>query len=164
MDNLLDKIKNGRFGFKIDEVMSGEHEFEPGMGPGGKHKFEFRVTWGPQEVANWLNPKSSDFLTQPLQGTVTAGGLCYEIPCQGTLQLDYFGERKIRYIFDFEVEDTEYQYIGEKVNIWPWNLPFSHTTCFGTVVEKDSRKLVSRSVTYFKLHTTPQFLSSFRLT
>ena len=166
MKKLLDirnNIKEGNFGFQIEEVMTGEHVFEPGMGPEGTHHFEFKVSWGPEDFLSWINPQSHNFLTHPLHGTITAGGLCHQVPCQGSMKLAYFSEQKIRYNFDFQVGGTEYQYLGEKVNIWPWNLPFSHTTCFGTVVEKETGKLISRSVTYFKIHTTPSFLASFRL-
>lgn len=160
---LKDKINEGRIGFQMDEIMSGEHEFEPGMGPEGKHAFEFCVTWGPEDISSWINPQSENFMTQPLQGTITAGGLCNHAPCRGTLKLAYFSEHKIRYIFDFKAKGTDYQFIGEKVNIKPWNLPVSHTTCFGTVVEKETNKLVSRSVTFFRMRTAPAFMTSFRI-
>jgi len=78
------------------------------------------------------------------------------------LELAYFTEGKIRYTFDFSAKGKMYRYVGEKVNIRPWNLPVSHTTCFGTLVEKESGRLVSRSVTFFKLHTTPAFMASLR--
>ena len=51
----------------------------------------------------------------------------------------------------------------QKRNIKPWNLPVSHTTCYGELTEAKSGKLVSRSVTYFRLKTLPSFLWSFRL-
>jgi hypothetical protein len=155
-------IAEKRLGFVMDEVMSGDHTFVPGMGPAGKFPFEFKVTWGPRELGPWINPFSDTFFTQPLEGTVTVGGLCEKAPCKGTLELAYFTEGKIRYSFDFKVKDKEYHFIGEKVNIRPWNLPVSHTTCFGTLVEKESGRLVSRSVTHFRLHTTPVFLASLR--
>ncbi len=163
VEDLQNMIKERRVGFQIEELMSGEHEFETGMGPEGKYPFEFKVKWGPKNISAWLNPKSEEFLTQPLWGTVTAGGLCYDAPCEGTLELAYFSERKIRYTFDFQAYAKEYHFVGEKVNILPWNLPVSHTTCFGTVTEKDTGKLVSRSVTYFKWWTAPFFIASFRL-
>ena len=150
-------------GFRIDEVMTGEHEFEPGLGPDGKHFFEFAVTWGAPSTIAFLRPSSGSFFSADLEGSVTVGGLCERAPCKGTLELKYFTERKIRYTFDFGVEGTGYQFVGEKVNILPWNLPVSHTTCFGTLKESESGKLISRSVTFFKLHKAPSFLHSFRL-
>ncbi|MBW1988117.1 MAG: hypothetical protein JRI97_01085 [Deltaproteobacteria bacterium] len=163
LSDLRKMLSEGRLGFKMDEVMSGYHEFEPGMGPPGRHPFEFRVTWGPKSLVRWINPVSSDFMTQPLEGTVTAGALCFRAPCKGILELLYFTEGKIRYTFDFTVGATEYEFVGEKVHIRPWNLPVSHTTCFGIVKEKDTGKLLSRSVTFFKLWRTPSFLASARL-
>ncbi|MBU2488142.1 MAG: hypothetical protein KKA60_02000 [Proteobacteria bacterium] len=159
---LKNMIGEGRVGFSMDEVMSGSHQFEPGMGPPGRHPFEFRVTWGPRNMAKWANPLNEEFMTQPLEGTVTVGGMCYRVPCKGTLELAYFTEGKIRYTFEVSVEGKDYHFVGEKVNIRPWNLPVSHTTCFGTLVEKETGKLVSRSVTFFKLWRTPTFLASLR--
>jgi hypothetical protein len=156
-------VSEGRFGFKMDETMSGEHRFEPGMGPEGRFPFEFTATWGPEKVGPWINPFGDGFMKQPLSGTVTMGGLCQKSPCTGTLELNYFTEGTIRYSFDFTTGGVTYRYIGEKVNIRPWNLPVSHTTCFGTVVEAESGRLVSRSVTHFRMKTAPAFLASMRL-
>lgn len=156
-------IQERRMGFLMDEVMSGNHEFEPGAGPAGRKKFEFKVTWGPKNLVRFANPLNGGFMTCSLNGTVTAAGLCTDAPCSGTLELAYFTEGKIRYTFDFKVDGTAYHFVGEKVNIRPWNLPVSHTTCFGTLVEKKTGKLVSKSVTFFRFHTTPWFVGSFRL-
>jgi hypothetical protein len=52
--------------------------------------------------------------------------------------------------------------VGEKVNIKLWNLPVSHTTCVGRVTELESGKLISTSVTIFRMRTLPAFLGSFR--
>lgn len=160
---LREMVRARRVGFLVDEVMSGTHEFEPGCGPRGTFPFEFRVTWGPEDVRRWASPRDHDFLVQPLWGEVTIGGLCNELPCEGSLKLRYFTKRTIRYRFDFAVDGASYRYIGEKVNILPWNLPTSHTTCFGTVIERSSGKLISRSVTLFRLRTTFDFVTSVRL-
>lgn len=157
-------IARGRFGFKMDEVMTGQHWFEPGEGPAGPHFMEFSGKWGPDDVRDWANPSSDQFMNQVLEGKATVGGLCDDAPMIGTLKLDYFGEHKLRYTFNFEAGGTEYKYVGEKVNIRPWNLPVSHTTCFGRLTEAKTSKLVSTSVTFFKLHTSPKFLGSFRFT
>jgi len=163
ISDLKNMLKERRAGFLITEVMSGSHEFEPGQGPYGEYPFEFHITWGPKSLAKWINPLSGDFMTQPLKGTVTVGGLCEKAPCTGTLEIAYWTERKIRYTFEFSVNNKAYHYVGEKVNILPWNLPVSHTTCFGTLVEKKTGKLVSRSVVFFRLWRTPRFFASFRL-
>ena len=156
-------LGEGRVGFSMDEVMTGEHRFEPGCGRDGKLFMEFRVRWGAKRLLPFLNPLGEEFCHNDLEGTVTVEGLCEDTPCKGTLVFHYHDEKLIRYTFDFEVDGRWYRYLGEKVNILPWNLPFSHTTCFGTLKESENGRLISRSVTYFRWRTTPSFLSSFRL-
>jgi hypothetical protein len=151
-----------RVGFLMDEVMTGTHEFVPGMGPAGKKFMEFAVSWGTKHVERFVNPRDSDFLTSELEGTVTIEGLCTRAPCSGTLELRYFDEHKIRYTFDFSVGGKAYHYVGEKRNIKPWNLPVSHTTCYGQLIEKETGRLVSTSITYFRLRKAPGFLMSLR--
>ena len=163
IQDFFQMIREKRIGFLLDEVMTGEHSFEPGYGPDGKYPFRFKVTWGPKDIIKWANPFGGEFFTQPLEGTISIGGLCENAPCKGILELLYFTERKIRYKFDFLAGGKSYRYTGEKVNILPWNLPISHTTCFGTLVEKETGKLISRSIAYFRLWRGPQFLASFRL-
>lgn len=160
----LRRLREGGVGFQMDETMAGEHEFAPGMGPPGKRRLEFRVTWGPRNLWRWLTPGGDDFLRQSLAGTVTVEGLCEAAPCAGTLELRYFGEHKIRYSFDFEAGGRRLRYLGEKVDIRPWNLHVSHTTCFGSITEADTGTLVSTSVVRFPLSSLPRFLASLRLT
>ena len=155
-------LQERRLGFATDEVMTGQHRFEPGFGPEGELPFEFRVTWGPPNVLAWLDPADPAFMKHTLKGTVTAGGLGEDLPCEGSLDLLYFTKHLIRYAFTFEARGTVYRYVGEKVNIKLWNLPVSHTTCFGRLTERESGRLVSTSVTHFRLRTLPAFLGSFR--
>lgn len=163
LTQMAKNIKQDHLGFKIDEVMTGTHRFVGGTGPEGEFPMEFKVAWGPTNVRKWANPNDDDFMTQPMKGTVTVGGLCTDTPCEGTLFLRYFSDHRIRYEFDFAVKDVEYHYAGEKVNIWPWNLPVSHTTCFGVITEAATNRLISRSVTFFRLRTLLGFIGSFRL-
>jgi len=149
-------------GFRIRETMSGEHEFRNGKGPAGRHAFAFRVTWGPDRLREWLDPTSQRFLWQELEGETRIGGLCDWTPCQGTLELRYLGERRIRYSFDLQVDGTTYHFVGDKSDIRLWNLPTSHTTCHGTLTEVETGELVSVSVSTFKLRTLPAFLASAR--
>ena len=151
-----------RVGFRFHEVMSGEHVFEPGFGPSGRHRMKYVVTWGPKHITRFVNPFNEDYGTADLEGTVTIGGLCEKAPCTGTFFVDYVKEHRIRYSFDFLVDGKPYHYVGEKVNIQPWNLPVSHTTCYGTLTESDTNRLVSRSVTYFRMRTAPRWITSFR--
>jgi len=149
-------------GFRTRELMSGEHEFRAGHGPAGRHPFAFRVKWGPDRLGEWLNPLGDRFLWNELEGEILVGGLCDWTPCRGTLDLEYFGPRRIRYTFDLEVAGKTYRYVGDKVDIRAWNLPVSHTTCFGTLVELATGTLVSTSVTRFKMRHLPSMLLSTR--
>jgi hypothetical protein len=156
-------VSDGRVGFAMDEVMTGTHEFEPKFGSPGKRPMEFRVTWGPKHVAPWANPSSEQFMINDMEGTVTVDGLCYFAPCTGTLELRYFKDRTIRYAFEFKVEEENYRYVGEKVHIYPWNLFWSHTTCFGRITKVETGELVSTSVTHFRFRTSLNFMASMRL-
>ena len=157
-------LRQRRIGFMMDEVMTGSHHFVNGAGPEGEHDFSFRVTWGTRHLEDWLNPFGAGFMSNFLQGTVKVGGLVDEAPCQGTLDLRYFQEGSIRYTFDFKDQGGRpLRYLGEKVNIRPWNLHHSHTTCFGTITDLRSGQDVSKSIVYFKFNTLPAFLGSVRL-
>lgn len=167
---LLSKLKTlsqaasaGRLGFRIKETMRGTHELQPGHGASGPRPFEFRLTWGPDNVTQWLDRSSDQFLSQSAEGTISVDGLCERAPCHGVLQMDYFREKKIRYELDFDVNGKGYRYVGEKVNIRPWNLPVSHTTCFGTLIERETGQLVSTSVARFLVSMLPGFAASARL-
>lgn len=149
-------------GFHIREVMTGQHEFEPGFGEPGKRPMEFRVRWGAGNLRRWLDPRGHDFMANELEGTVSIGGLCEATPCKGALLLRYFADQTLRYSFEFEVGGTAYRFVGEKVWLRPWNLPWSHTTCFGRLTRKQDGVLVSTSVTRFRMRTVPAFLLSFR--
>lgn len=157
---LVEMIKEKRLGFSMDEVMSGYHKFEPGFGPEGQHLMEFRVTWS---TRNALHVEPDRSLLHQLSGVVTVGGLCTDAPCRGTLALRYLADNTIRYDFTFEAAGKKYHYVGEKMYIWPWNLPWSHTTCYGRLTEVESGKLVSTSLTHFHLLSAPKFMASLRL-
>ena len=160
---LVSRVKERRLGFRMDEEMSGEHEFEPGFGEPGRKKMVFRGTWGPDDLFTWIDPRKPGFLTQGMEGTVTIEGLCDEAQFQGTLALRYFDEHTLRYTFEFKAKGKAYRFVGEKVNIKPWNLPVSHTTCYGVLTEKGTGRLVSKSVTHFRFRKAPAFLASLRL-
>ena len=164
VEGLLKRVREGRIGFRMDEVMSGVQEFEPGCGPPGQRAMEFRLTWGPDSLLDWVQPSSGKFLWQEAKGEISVDGLCLKVPCRGSLSLRYFDEHRLVYSLDFEASGKRYRYVGEKVNIWPWNLLTSHTTCFGRIIEPDSGKLVSTGVAHFRFNTVPDFAASFRLT
>jgi NAD(P)-dependent dehydrogenase (short-subunit alcohol dehydrogenase family) len=70
-----------RFGFAIDEEMTGEHAFEPGFGPPGRRAMRFEVSWGTASIGQWLRPGSDGFLRGTLAGVVTIEGLCRDADC-----------------------------------------------------------------------------------
>jgi NAD(P)-dependent dehydrogenase (short-subunit alcohol dehydrogenase family) len=163
---LATMLDERRVGFEIDEIMTGEHEFEKGFGPSGKKSMEFRATWGPKHISQFFNPRSNKFCVGELEGTVTIEGLCTDVPIRGTLTLSYFREHKLRYIFDFSVNSKGYHFVGEKINVrlWRfWELPKTHTTCYGKLTLADTSELVSKSITYFRFRTSLRFIRSFRL-
>jgi len=159
---ILRRVTSGEFGFRMTEDMSGWHEYLPGRGPEGRLPFSFHVVWGVDRVKQCVAHDGGLHFLQSLAGTVTAGGLCDATPCRGTLDLRYFLDQRLVYDFTFVVEETKYRWVGQKVNVRPWNLPVSHTTCFGRLTELETGKLVSTSVTFFHLHTIPKFLGSLR--
>jgi len=153
-----------RLGFMMDEVMTGTHHFVDGAGPAGEHPLQFRVTWGTRHLGAYLNPFGHNFMSNYLEGRVSVGGLVENAPCRGTLDLKYFTGAKIRYEFDFkDSEGVPYRYVGEKVNLRPWNLHRTHTTCYGTITNLDTGKDISKSIVYFKLDTALDFVKSMRL-
>ena len=144
----------------MSESMIGSHHFVHNEGPPGELPMRFDVRWGTNDITK--GPKMN------LKGTISIGGLCKETPCRGSLELNYLSENKLKYTIHFEPFNTpgslnygKYFYVGEKVNIKPWNLPVSHTTCYGTLIDP-RKKIISRSVTHFKLNTIPAFLKSLR--
>ena len=156
-------LREGRIGFLIDEVMTGEHTFEPPFGPPEKRPMEFRVTWGAKHLRRWANPAHDRFLLHDLRGSVTIDGLCYRTPCKGSLALRYLEDQTVRYTFAFQVKGRSYKFTGEKRNIRPWNLPWSHTTCFGRLILEETGEVVSTSVTRFRMRSLPRFMASIRL-
>ena len=154
-----------RIGFKIDEEMVGTHRFDTkivNLRLASDRPFRFDVTWGTDSIWQWLQP-GDDFLVSELFGTVTADGLGDHSPCNGTLALRYFDEHRLRYDFQFEKGCQLLRFVGEKVNIRPWNLLVSHTTCIGRITDEKGR-LISTALVFFRLRDIPRFLRSFRLT
>jgi hypothetical protein len=149
-------------GFRIDETMRGWHE--PLDEPGARRRFELRCSWGPDRLGEWLDPRGPGFLWQELTGTVEAEGLTAgPAPARGTLELDYLGARRIRYRVDFPRADgAPLRFLGDKVELRPWNLLVSHTTCTGSIVELGSGRLLSTVALTFRLRDLPRMLLSLR--
>lgn len=151
-------------GFKLDEIMTGGHHFTDGRSDGEKKRpLLFHITWGNPNLFRFFNPFSRQFLRNEARGVITVDGLVKKTPCSGTLHLLYFTERKIRYQLTFNDESGKrYLYVGEKRNLWPWNLYRTHVTCYGTVTDLATNETVSESVIYFPYRETLAFVFSFR--
>lgn len=145
--------------FKMKETMEGYHELDPGK----RLPLRFDCVWGPPNLNIFLDYRDPMFLTCILKGTISAEGLCQDAPISGLLYLNY-PKGNITYEFTFNVDGKLYLFTGQKVNIKPWNLLTSHTTCFHTIIEPwNNEKLVSTGVTFFKLKNALDFVTSFRL-
>jgi len=169
VDTILDKLKEltnlKSVGFTMDEVMDGEHHFINGAGPQGEFPFSFQLNWGTENVEEFFDFSDKDsFMVANCTGTINVGGLEENVPCQGTLALKYISDQKLIYTLFFRTSNgKEYKYVGEKINLRPWNLHKTHTTCYGTIWEKDSNKEISKSTVHFRMNTIVDFVSSFRL-
>jgi hypothetical protein len=151
-------------GFKMDELMVGTHTFSDGSFEGRELPLNFSLTWGNSNLLRFLNPGSGEFLSSDAKGFITVGGLANKADCSGSLKLMYFSGRKIRYELNFSGDDGRaYMYVGEKINIWPWNLHKTHVTCYGTITDVETEKIISSSVVYFPVREMPDFLKSARL-
>ncbi len=152
-------------GFKLDELMAGSHRFTDGRDDhGAERPLMFSLTWGNSNLLQWLNPFSRQFLFNEARGVITVDGLATKADCQGTLHLLYFTERKIRYELFFTGDDGRpYRYLGEKINLWPWNLHKTHVTGYGTITDLTAGRDLSRSVVHFPFPPALALLPSFRL-
>jgi hypothetical protein len=153
-------------GFSMTETMKGDHHFvDPAMGSATDRPFYFRLEWS-GAIADAFNPVSDEFLKFDASGVIFVGGLTPgEVPCAGTLRLDYLRSKTLRYELEFEVEGVPYRYVGEKVDVDllnPLLLVKTHTTCYGTLTRGDGA-IVSRSVAHFEPRSTIPFLMSLRL-
>ncbi|ABW66802.1 hypothetical protein [Desulfosudis oleivorans] len=151
-------------GFKLNELMTGTHRLSDDP-EGGERPLTFALTWGNSSLLQWANPFSDRFLWNEARGWITVDGLVEKADCKGSLHLLYFSGRKIRYDLVFNDEQGRaYRYVGEKRNIWPWNLHRTHVTCYGTVTELETGKVISESIVYFPWRQGLTFLFSFRFT
>lgn len=151
-------------GFKINEMMTGSHTFANGSFKGEEMPLKFSLTWGNKSLLKFLNPASKEFLESNASGFITVGGLADNASCAGLLKLMYFTKRKIRYELDFNGDDGRaYKYVGEKINIWPWNIHRTHFTCYGTITDVETGKIISSSVVYFPFKEIAGFILSARI-
>lgn len=151
-------------GFYIDEKMEGVYTLPYSVA--GWEPMEFNATWGAKDILDSLHElvmyRKATF---DLGGTVNIPGICGEVRMEGHLTLGYFNDNTITYDFTFPYRGEIYKFVGRKVNIKPWNILTSHTTCFGVIskLDRGGEKFIGYSITYFKLKTIWRFLKSFRL-
>jgi|GEM_PF-490473 len=152
-------------GFAMDETMAGTHPCVEAGQPGRDLPMSFTLNWGTKDLRTFLDPRSKEtFCTADAKGHVSIAGLVEGADCTGTLELRYFPEAKIRYKFSFKGKrGKKFHYVGEKINLRPWNLHRTHTTCYGTLYATRTGQEVSKSITYFRFSMLPAFLMSFRL-
>lgn len=152
--------------FQISEVMKGNHHFvDPDLGTANDHLFYYRLVWS-GDFPTSLDPNNQEFLTFDAKGALFAGGLTPgEIPCRGTIRVDYFRSKTIRYDLEIILDGEKLFFVGEKRDVdllHPVQLIKTHTTCYGTLTKEDGT-IISRSVTHFEPKTLIPFLLSFRL-
>lgn len=151
-------------GFKLDEVMAGTHQFTDDKNEKGGLPFHFSLTWGNKNLLQFLNPFSREFFFSEAMGVITIGGLIDKAECRGSLRMLYFSEGKIRYDLTFKDDQgTPYRYVGQKVNIRPWNFYKTHFICHGSVTNLNTGKPISNSIVLFPYREILPFICSFRL-
>ena len=150
-------------GFEFVEVMEGYH-YMPAVTQ-KKMSLRFKVKWGTEKLKEVLDPKSPSYLMFQLAGVLEAEGIADKTRTFGYLHLKY-PEHKIQYALQFKSAEpppvNDYLLTGEKMNIQWWNLPFSHTTCYTTIINGGDQ-LISRGVVFFKLKNAVSFIKSFKI-
>jgi hypothetical protein len=149
--------------FDVHETMAGTHHFVDASRDQGKDReIYFRLRWGGALLAFLASRvKATD-----AEGIVFVGGLTdSEVPCAGTLRLDYFGEHNITYDLDFDVAGARYHLYAEKTGVLlhrPLELAKTHTTAYGTLTDARG-EIVSRSVLHFDPQDLARFAGSVRV-
>lgn len=149
--------------FDISETMAGTHHFvDAAREPGKDREMYFRIRWG-APIASFV---TSRVKTSDADGTIFVGGLTDgEVPCRGTLSLDYVDEKKLAYELDFEVAGAPYHLSAAKVGVElarPLELAKTHTTAYGVVTDAKGT-IVSRSILHFDPENLFRFARSLRL-
>jgi len=157
------KEGNGKIGFQMTEKMKGSHQFLLSESETALLNMEFELNWGHEQMIDFFNPYHEDFLKAKAEGWIYIEGFCDKTPCSGTLSLRYFDLRKILYRLEFTHQNKEYIFKGEKRDIYPWNLAVTHRKCYGELISKDDKKLISSSETFFNWSEIPYFIKSFSL-
>jgi hypothetical protein len=153
-------------GFRMTETMSGLHSFvDPSLGAPDERPWSFRVRWGsPIGSAMWRSLRGKP-VENPFAGVVSVDGLTHgEVPCEGTLTLDYRAGR-LTYALSFEVDGRRHTLVAEKRDVdlaKPLELAKTHTTAYGAIRDEAVR-VIARGVLHFRAEALGAFLRSFRV-
>lgn len=149
-----------KYGFYMTEKMVGHFSrVYSDWGTDNWVPMKFNATWGTEDISGVMSEEGNfKFL---LTGDITIKGLCRGAPLCGWLFLNYLTDGMLKYTFNFEANHRQLTFVGRKVNINPWNILTSHTTCVGAVYALEG-SLMGHSVTYFQLRDVLRFLASFR--
>lgn len=151
-------------GFEFTEVMEGYHYM-----PAVKKEsmpLKFTLKWGTENLKDTLNPNSNRYLQFAAAGILEADGIVTGgTRTFGLIHLNY-PENIIQYMLQFKSAErppvNDYVLVGEKMNIKWYNLPYSHTTCYTTIVN-GADQLISRGVAFFKMKNALSFIKSFKI-
>lgn len=154
--------------FRITETMTGTHHFvEPALGDSAERPAWFRVTWGNALGTLVRQAASRRPLVHRFSGVVNVEGLTAgEVPCEGTLSLDYAKAQRITYDLAFRAASGDpFTMFAEKVEVdllRPLQLVKTHTTAYASIRDASGR-VVSRAVLHFRPESLGTFVRSFRL-
>ena len=190
---MLDEVMTGTHHFVNKSGPAGEHPMSFRVTWGTRHLASYINPFNPGFMSNWLEGTVTvgGLVTDaPCRGTLdlayfTEAKIRYTFdflhpggdPFEGDpryilkrnlkraadMGYTFYVGPELEYFYFRDDQGTPYRYIGEKVNLRPWNLHKTHTTCYGTIVNLKNNKEVSKSIVYFKFETTPEFMASFRL-
>lgn len=150
------------FGFTIRETLVGTCQVQ-GVSAGREIPLTLELEWGPRDIWKWLSPVSNVRGLSACSGRAVIEGVAGPVPVEGTLDLRYLKDRTIVYDMKMDVGGKNYKFMGKKSNIWPWNLPWSHTTCYVSMTDQVTEEPYATGTVRFRLQELPAFLRSVRL-
>jgi hypothetical protein len=152
--------------FHLTETMSGLHHFVDASGGSDERPVSFRLTWGSGLAPSLGTLLRRRQMVHPCAGVVLVEGLTDgEAPCNGTLSIDYFGERSIVYSLGFAVGGRRFTLHAEKRGVdlsRPVSLVKTHTTAYMKICDA-AGGVVSRGVLHFHGDSIGEFARSFRV-
>jgi len=96
-----------------------------------------------------------------LEGTMTVGGICRDVPATGSLEVRLLTHREIVYTLAFMGDcGATYRYVGKKT-VSALNLLKSMTTLRGDLLREN--EVIGTAELSFSLRDIPEFMKSFDL-